>query len=1523
MSKRRALLIGVPEYESDAIANLPVVRRDVESLHGALERSGFSVRSLGTESTTQTGRSKILQAFRRECRESQGIETLLLYFSGHGMHYRGKDYLIPSDAILDDPDFVEEYLVPTDLGDSIDQSGASTIIFFIDACREGVKLGFKDTYLAGWSRGERRQATRRSFVVVFACGPGQVSQYVGDDEGFSLFSKALAEVLDPQHPASSLDDVLKATQERLSNLVTEHQKQSQQIYRAFESAVGDDTFSRVICEGAVSPTETGIANDPWSEAALQSPLWKDKDTDSNPSLSELKQQVAEVIAACWQQWQAAVRAFPQDPWRDEELPVRVLDDLELLIFRSDPPIELSNAETALIVTVPFVREAVIASGLVQMESANPLSLDVGTALATGCRVMLEREHQSQPRFSRKAKRLKEQGRSSDSDAVMSWLLHRCLLKILELWQPESDGGYLSNTFYKILTKAGRCSSRLASETFRRERLLELARCMFTDLERIDRDDRPNALKNRVTVGRYREEQEVREKMLAYLLQLAGVLAMDIRLLSDVLVDHIGLADPLTPNQILQTVNQARWNPVGRGRVLRVTCDHQAVDLALSEHVEHGNSVLTHIFRQVAEKRQGTEALAGLPTHLMPDGIVAEQQNGIPVYQTPHVHFQLAHDEVRELLMGEQLYGDPMLAIRELYQNAMDACRYRDARLRYLKQTGQLRRPDEDWEGRVIFRQRTDESGRAYIECEDNGIGMEMSHLSKCFARAGRRFADLPEFIEEQAEWLKCKLPIRLCPNSQFGVGVLSYFMLADEIEVETCRLDREGRPGDRLQVRIPGSSGLFRVQQLGVGSTAGTRVRLYLNRTHHKGQIISCIETLRRLLWVAEFRTEVYQFGRQEVWEPGQLRHPDYPQNYCLNIGHADVWWIPESEYWHMMNGCILSDGLWTREVQPGFVFNLRRERLPKLTVDRKEIVEWNREWVRKALVENSEALLDWSNLDFNLLWKLANEHPQVAVHIVEKLSGEEANIRVGRGSSSNLEAPIEQIGCFELDSWLNYYRYGITIRTLINTIPWWVLPYRVTLWGQHGLFRVSESFSASLPPFLEPKYCPKLKPGDGIALRKDFPPRRYRHDSLQDYAPPAHIIHAAAKLGEPLAHTVERFQRFASLGLKIPKINLESLNGIHIYDEDLIALSRRIDEVLDLGRKGEQWKQPWINDRISASQIVLASTRLNESIVETIKRFQRFIPVGLKVIGTDTDSLKKIDVTPEDIIALSKELDGEEALSQNQLSPAQILFAAKRLNEPVAETIKRFQKFIPIGLELPHEDIDTFEKFSITQEDLLALSEELDGIKEGKIAWSEHQVPVAQLVRSAQRLGESVIDTFSRLQRFSCLGLQLPQIDFQSSSALNLTREDSIAFSEVDHQLTGFLYWKERSTWLDNQVTSAHLVMAAIRLNESVSESLKRFLRFKALGLTVSEVDLELLQSLVEDKDTLIAFTKSLREKPTGPNDLLQGNVHPTRIILAALALDEPVHKTLERFRRFAPVLGLNLPKGEPDSWQFCNGED
>ena len=1511
MSKRRALLIGVSEYESDAISNLPIVCQDLKLLHSSLEKSGFTVRSFGEDGLSY-GRSKILQTLRGECKSARGVDTLLLYFSGHGMHFRGKDYLIPADAALDDAEAVEEYLVPIDLSRIIDESDAKSVIFFVDACREGVKLGFKDTYLAGWGRGDRKKAARRSFVLVFACGPGQVSQYVSGENGFSLFSQALANVIDPSHSACTLKAVLDATQENLNALANTHKKQSQRIYCAYEGAVEEDVTARIICNSSSNIVKDNSIVNPWIEAVLQSSLWPEESPSRTCPTLHLKEQISKILRACWKQWQNSIIALPQDEWRDEKAPIRVLESLELLVLRSNPSIELTIAETALAIVSPFVREAVLANGIVHAAKVEPLSLQPHHS-KDRFRNALDKIHQAQPRFIRKAERLENQNRAFEKDAIMSWLLHLCLLKSLEIWQPESSNGYLSNDFINALSNTQENQSRLVRETLTKRRLLEFAYCMYADFERVERNNRSEDLKVRLVVGSYREEQVIREKMLACLLKLASSLAIDTRTLSDVIVDHIGLADPLVPEQVLQVVNKARWNPSGRGRTLTVLCDHPAIDLALHDYVGDIDGVLTHILRQVAEKKGYMEVLSGLPTYLQADGVQAEIRDNAPTYQLPHINFQLAHDEVRELLMGEQLYGDPMLAIRELYQNALDACRYRNARLKFLSQTDQLTQLGESWEGHIIFRQSVDEQGRAYIECEDNGIGMGMTHLSKCFSRAGRRFADLPEFIEEQADWSRCDPPIRLYPNSQFGVGVLSYFMLADEIELETCRLSQEGIPEERFQIRIPGSSGLFRAQRLGTGQAAGTKVRLYLNRTHHRGKIISCIETLRRLLWVAEFKTEVYQFGRQEFWKPGELRHPDLPQSYCLNTKHPDVWWIPENEYLYGENGCVLSDGLWTRESQPGFVVNLRCEHLPKLTVDRRDIVEWEKEWVCATLIKHSKDLLRWSHTDFNLLWKLSGRHPRVASNIVEALVNDGVDVRLGRGSSGNLKVPIQEIGCFEFDSWVSYFGYGGTIKSLVSHMPWWVLPYRLILWEKYGLFKVSEAFLESVPPSLDSKNFPVLKAGDSIVLRKDFPPRSYQGTSLQDFVSPAHIIHAAAKIGEPVVDAARRFQRLSLLGLKIPKIDLKSLNKICVQDEDLIALSR---EIRGFGRKQEQWKLPWIEPRISAAQIVLSATRLNESIAKTVERLSRFRPIGLDVIQAKAEDLREIDITPEDIIALSIKLDGEEALPCDQISPAQILFAAKRLNEPISETVKRFEKFSPLGVTLPHIELELTEDILISQEDLIALSEELDGVMEGKIAWSEKQLSVAQIVRAAQKLNESVSATVERVKRFVPFGLQLPKISLESSTdSFCITREDVIAFSEDERQ---FFDWRQKSSWVGNKVTPPHLIISAIRLDESIEESLQRFRQFEKIGLHIPEVDTASLESFIEDKDNLVAFSQSLRNRPYGPSDFLRGNIHPTRIILAALALGEPITTTTERFRRFADIFSLILPKGDVDTWNF-----
>jgi hypothetical protein len=48
-----------------------------------------------------------------------------------------------------------------------------------------------------------------------------------------------------------------------------------------------------------------------------------------------------------------------------------------------------------------------------------------------------------------------------------------------------------------------------------------------------------------------------------------------------------------------------------------------------------------------------------------------REGGIPLYTYHDWHFRLDQEEVIRLLMGESLYGEPSLCIRELLQNALD------------------------------------------------------------------------------------------------------------------------------------------------------------------------------------------------------------------------------------------------------------------------------------------------------------------------------------------------------------------------------------------------------------------------------------------------------------------------------------------------------------------------------------------------------------------------------------------------------------------------------------------------------------------------------------------------------------------------------------------------------------------------------------------------------------------------------------------------------------------------------------
>ena len=334
--------------------------------------------------------------------------------------------------------------------------------------------------------------------------------------------------------------------------------------------------------------------------------------------------------------------------------------------------------------------------------------------------------------------------------------------------------------------ADHCVPRVLDGT----RLVALTRLAFAGFDDIELERGREDLRRldpRRCFGEGSQQFCIDEVKIAHLLNLAFGLALDPRRLPPVLAEHLGVDPLVSAASITETLATAEWQRDGHGGlVLNLDCPHEALDAALEAHVRDLGG---HLHRLSRERVLPSVLLGRLPTRFSDCGVRPLQDGDGPRYRRPHLGFSLDQARVRELLMGDKLYGDPALALRELYQNALDACRYRRTRERWLRERRQLDRGTPDYRGLIVFR-AGDDGGRAWIECEDNGIGMAERHLRGLFARAGRRFADSHEFHLEQADWDAAGIPFH--PNSRFGIGVFSYFMLADELVVESRRMDPNG-----------------------------------------------------------------------------------------------------------------------------------------------------------------------------------------------------------------------------------------------------------------------------------------------------------------------------------------------------------------------------------------------------------------------------------------------------------------------------------------------------------------------------------------------------------------------------------------------------------------------------------------------------------------------------------------------------------------------------------------------------------
>jgi len=188
-----ALVIGNANYRVGALKN-PV--NDAQAVAGALRGLGFDVAL--RENTTLR---EMIEAFRQFSLDARAARARVIFYAGHGVQVKGRNYLLPVDTEIRAEDEVPAK--SADLNALLERLGAlphGINIVILDACRnnpfsgaetlgpDGRRLKFRGATPAGLARVEAPLGS----MVAFSTAPGGVA-LDNPGEKNSLYTKHLLE----------------------------------------------------------------------------------------------------------------------------------------------------------------------------------------------------------------------------------------------------------------------------------------------------------------------------------------------------------------------------------------------------------------------------------------------------------------------------------------------------------------------------------------------------------------------------------------------------------------------------------------------------------------------------------------------------------------------------------------------------------------------------------------------------------------------------------------------------------------------------------------------------------------------------------------------------------------------------------------------------------------------------------------------------------------------------------------------------------------------------------------------------------------------------------------------------------------------------------------------------------------------------------------------------------------------------------------------------------------------------------
>lgn len=146
------------------------------------------------------------------------------------------------------------------------------------------------------------------------------------------------------------------------------------------------------------------------------------------------------------------------------------------------------------------------------------------------------------------------------------------------------------------------------------------------------------------------------------------------------------------------------------------------------------------------------------------------------YRFSDKKLSIDYQAITKLLMGEKIYGNKKLALREIVQNSIDACKIRQEYENNKSSYGD----DEFNQSIKIIVNKVNNN----ITIKDNGMGMSMEIVKNYFLNVGKSYYTSESFLLEEYAYK---------PIGNFGIGFLACFMLSDDVIIKTRDINSEKR----------------------------------------------------------------------------------------------------------------------------------------------------------------------------------------------------------------------------------------------------------------------------------------------------------------------------------------------------------------------------------------------------------------------------------------------------------------------------------------------------------------------------------------------------------------------------------------------------------------------------------------------------------------------------------------------------------------------------------------------------------